>query len=179
MNTRIFWAAIAIALLTTPRTAASEGVYVGAGIGSVRIEDASTGYAVDDFALLTRIVVGLEVNRSIAFEGVYYASERTDPGAGIPAARADFRGLAVYVAGPVSSSYGGHGQVRLGLFNGRLDVESTIGDFQNDATGLALGAGYVYNLNDNLAIRGDFDTFISDFDTVSSLTVGVQFRFGD
>ncbi|MDJ0911154.1 MAG: outer membrane beta-barrel protein [Woeseiaceae bacterium] len=180
MKTILSWVVLGIALQAVPRVAVSDGgIYVGANIGSVQIEDSSTGYAVDDFASLTRLVVGLEVNRRFAFEGVYYGSEKTDPSVRFTAERADFRGFAVYAAGPVVSDYQGHLQVRLGLFTGTLDVDSTIGDFENDATGLALGAGYVYHLNDYFAIRGDLDTFISDFDRLTSLTIGVQLRFGD
>lgn len=166
-------------LLASSKGAVAEGFYAGAGLGAIQIEDAGSGYSVSDFASGSRVFVGVEFNQKIAFEGALFSSDTATQGSGGPETRADFRGLALYATGPAASGDGGHLMVRLGLFTGNLEIDSATRAFDRGKSGFALGAGYVLNLNRRFGIRGDFDTFIADYDTLSSATIGVQFRFGN
>jgi len=179
MNVRIPSIIVTVTLLAASEAVVAEGFYVGAGIGNIQIEDAGSGYSVSDFPLGSRFFIGVEVSQELAFEGVFFSSDTATQGTGLPETRAEFSGVAIYATGPAPSGDGGHLMVRLGLFKGNLEIDSVARDFDRGKSGFALGAGYVLNLNKRFAIRGDFDTFISDFDTLSSATIGVQFRFGD
>ena len=43
---------------------------------------------------------------------------------------------------------------------------------------MTVGAGVRFATSDNFVIRGDFDWFDTELDTVWSIGVGVQFYFG-
>ncbi len=179
MNVRFFSVIVTVTLLATSEAAVAEGVYVGAGVGSIQIEDAGSGYSVDDIPFGSRFFVGLEVSQKLAFEGVFFTSDTATQSSGRPETRADFSGIAIYGTGVAPSGHQGHFDVRLGLFTGKLEIDSDAQTIDIRTSGIALGAGYIFNLTKRFSIRGDFDTFISDFDTLSSATIGVQFHFGD
>jgi hypothetical protein len=174
MNARNLFAIIIIALAGASKAAIAEGLYVGAGVGSIQIEDAGPGYSVNDFSFSSRFFIGAEVSRNLAFEGVFFASDTATQGNGLPETRADFRGIAVYATSPQTTGF----VARVGLFKGNLKVDSDARTFEKKDYGFALGLGYVLDLNKRIAVRGDFDTFISDFDTLSSLTIAILFGFG-
>jgi len=179
MNVRLFSIVVTVTLLTASEAVVADGFYAGAGIGAIQIEDAGSGYSVSDFPFGSRLFVGVEVGKKLAFEGVFFSSDTATQGSSLTETRADFSGIAIYATGPVPSGDGGHLMARLGLFTGNLEIDSIARTFEREKSGFALGVGYVLNLNKHFALRGDFDTFISDFDTLSSATLGVQFHFGD
>ena len=68
---------------------------------------------------------------------------------------------------------------KAGLLVGNHEVKSVNRSTDDSTSGVALGVSYAYKLTDHFAIRGDFDTFLTDLDTLSSLTIGIQISFGD
>lgn len=174
MKARNLFAILIVAFAGASKAAIADGLYVGAGVGSIQIEDTGPGYSVNDFSFSSRFFIGAEVSQNLAFEGVFFSSDTATQGNGLSETRADFRGIAVYATGPQTTG----AMARVGLFKGNLKVDSDVRTFEKKDYGFAMGLGYALDLNEGIAVRGDFDTFISDFDTVSSLTIAILFRFG-
>lgn len=179
MNVRFFSVIVTVTLLAAPEIVAAEGVYGGAGLGIIQIEDLGSGYAIDDNPSGSRFFIGFEASQKFAFEAVFFASDTATQGSGLPETRADFRGVAIYAVGLAATGYRGHPVARLGLFTGKFDIESATQTIDTRKSGVALGLGYILDLNKRVSVRGDFDTFISDVDTLSIGTISIQFRFGD
>ena len=174
-------AIVAAILLASANDVVAEGLYVGAGIGELQIEDEeSFDDPVSDFTSGYRIYAGIEPSRTFAFEAAFLRSDFTSKD-GLPnGTRVRFSGFAAY--GTASAPAGDRGRLmaKAGFLLGNSEVRSANRPNDDSTTGVALGVSYAYSLTDHFAIRGDFDTFLlTDFDTLSSLTIGIQIRFGN
>jgi hypothetical protein len=177
------WLAAIVAAIFLPSASAvvAEGVYVGVGIGELQIEDEeSFDDPVSDFTSDYRIYAGFEPSRTYAFEAAFLRSDFTSKD-GLPnETRVRFSGIAAYGTASVAAGDRGRVMVKAGLFMGNHQVRSANRPTNDSTSGIAIGASYAYSLTDYFAIRGDFDTFLlTDFDALSSLTIGIQIRFGD
>lgn len=177
MNIRIFSAVVSVALIAASGEALAEGIYVGVGIGSMQIEDARSGYSINDFPFGTRLFVGVEASKKLAFEAAFIATDTANQGSGRPETRGDFSGVAIFATSLVPPGDKGGLIARLGLFRGKLEIDSVSPTIDTRKYGFALGVGYVFNLNEQFSIRGDFDTFLSEFDKLSNATIGIQVSF--
>ncbi len=162
-----------------PAHADAQSLYGGAGIGSVQIEDDGPGYFVSDFASAWRVHLGYEANSGLAFEGVILNSRMTDPSNDTTATRADFSGFALYAVGSTPTSEYGRFAAKLGLFTGQFRIESATRSFDDRKNGAALGLAYIFDFTDQVALRGDFETYFSSVETLSNGSISVQVRFGN
>ena len=178
MNGRqIFVTAIAM-LLVDSDVALAEGIYAGVGLGSVHIREESSG--ISDVPIGRNLLIGLQTSPTISFEALFLRSNLTDQNTQLSDTRARFSGVAVYGASSTPSGERGRVLARLGLFAGNREIISSARTIDTSRGGFALGLGYALDLNERFSLRGDFDTFLlSGFDRLSSLTLGVQVRFGD
>jgi hypothetical protein len=174
-------AIVAAILLASANAVVAEGVYVGVGGGELQIEDEELfDDPVSDFTFGYRIYAGFEPNRTFAFEAAFLRSDFTSKD-GLPNdTQVRFSGVAAYGTASVPAGDRGRLMAKAGLLMGNREVRSVNRSSNDSTSGIALGVSYAYNLTDHFAIRGDFDTLLlSDVDTLSSLTIGVQLRFGD
>lgn len=180
MSKRRRVAIVTAMLLASANAVVAEGIYVGVGVGELQIEDESLDDPVSDFTFGYRIYAGYEPSRTYAFEAALLRSDFTSKD-GLPNdTQLRFRGVAVYGTASVPAGDRGRLMVKAGLLTGNREIRSVNRATDDSTSGIALGASYAFNLSDNFAIRGDFDTLLlSDFDTLSSLTIGIQIRFGD
>ena len=154
---------------------------MGVGIGELQIEDEeSFDDPVSDFTSGYRIYAGFEPSRTFAFEAAFLRSDFTSKD-GLPNdTRVRFSGVAAYGTASVPTGDRGRLMAKAGLLMGNHQVRAFNRSTDDSTSGIALGVSYAYNLTDHFALRGDFDTFLlTDFDTLSILTIGVQIRFGD
>ena len=180
MSERRLAAIVAAMLLASANAVVAEGFYVGVGVGELQIEDESLDDPVSDFAFGYRIYAGFEPRRTYAFEAAFLRSDFTSKD-GLPNdTQVRFRGVAVYGTASVPAGDRGRLIAKAGLLTGNREIRSVDRATDDSASGIALGASYAFNLSEHFAIRGDFDTLLlSEFDTLSSLTIGIQIRFGE
>lgn len=172
---------IVAAMFLASANAVAEGVYAGIGLGAVQIEEEEIyDYSVSDFPFGYRIYAGFEPSRSLAFEAVFLRSDFTTQNGRPSDTRVRFSGVVAYGAASVPSGEKGRLMAKVGLFTGNREIKSVDRAIDSTTSGIALGASYAFNLTEHIAIRGDIDGFLlSDFDTLASLTIGIQLRFGE
>ena len=158
--------------------ALAEGFYAGAGIGITQIEDSEDGLSFKDSPLGWRLLAGYDFNENFALEGSYANSgdaEDTVEGVDVKAELSAFT-FSVVGLMPLSESTKLFG--KLGYYDGEEEVSAFGLTVKEDADGLTAGFGVRYELQNNVAIRGDFDWYDSDLDTLWSVGVGFQVLFG-
>ena len=172
-------AIIVAAMLFATADAVAEGAYAGIGVGAIQIDEDNSFNPPPDYPFGYRIYAGVQPGRILAFEAAYLRSDFTKQSS--PDDRqVRFSGFVAYAAASTPAGDKGRVKVRVGWLNGNREVRMVDYDYDTSAKGLALGLGYAFSLTDYIAIRGDFDTFVlSDVDSLSSLTIGIQLGFGD
>lgn len=173
---------ILIAVLTLGSAAQAQEFYAGGGLGFTQIEDEEAGVGFDDTAIGWRIFGGYKFSPNFALELGYVDSgtaEDTLQGVfGGTNLEVDFTAWTVTGLGilPLNESWDLFG--KLGYFDGEFEASSLGLSAADDESGFTLGAGARFKLSENLAIRGDFDWYDTEADTLWSIGVGVQFNFG-
>jgi hypothetical protein len=136
------------------------GVYVGGSIGSTAITDLGSKVGVGGF-------VGFKFNENIALEGgLQSLGSYTVAGEKVSANAYNVSVLGSLPIDPKISVYG-----RLGY--GTLTATAN-GANAADTSSVMYGVGARYNINQNLAIRGEYTRLASDTGTFG---VGVQYGF--
>jgi OOP family OmpA-OmpF porin len=168
---------LAAGLLMT-NIALAEGFYAGGGLGIVQIEDSDQGISFKDSPFGFRLIAGFDINDNFAIEGGYIATdtaedtiEGIDVEAELSAFTLSFLGLI-----PVGDSASLFGKV--GYYSGEQEVTVFGITVDEDDDGFMAGAGIRFDMANNWTIRGDFDWFDTDLDTLWSIGVGVQYLFG-
>ena len=175
MNVRISFLALA---LLAGSTAWAEGFYAGAGIGLTKIEDEEGGVSFDDTPLGFKLIAGYDFTENFAIEGSYVNSgEGEDSIMGVDV-EAELTAFTVSAVGllPVSDTVTLFG--KLGLYTGESEVTAFGISADDDEDGLTVGGGLRFKMNDQFSLRGEFDWYDTDLDTLWSIGVGFQYGFG-
>lgn len=177
MRTKLFL--IVLAALFATSTAMAEGFYAGAGLGIVKIEDSDQGESFDDSPMGWRIHGGYDFNENFAVEGSYIQTGDAEDvilGENVEVQLSAFT-FSVLGLLPMSDDVELFG--KLGFYTGEQEITVQGITFDEDDDGLTVGAGVRFNMSDTFALRGDFDWFDTDIDTVWSLGIGFNYRFGN
>lgn len=166
-------------LILSSSFALAEGFYAGAGIGITQIEDSEDGLTFKDSPFGWRLLAGYDFNENFAIEGSYVNSgEAEDTVEGIDI-KAELSAFTFSVVGllPMNESTKLFG--KLGYYDGEEEVTAFGITVDDDADGLTAGIGMRYQLQNQFTIRGEFDWFDTDLDTVWSLGIGFHVLFGN
>lgn len=177
MRTKLFL--VVLAALFATSTVMAEGFYAGGGLGIVKIEDSDQGESFDDSPMGWRIHGGYDFNENFAIEGSYIQTGDAEDvilGENVEVQLSAFT-FSVLGLLPMSDDVDLFG--KLGFYTGEQEITVQGITFDEDDDGLTVGAGIRLNMNDRFALRGDFDWFDTDIDTVWSLGVGFNYRFGN
>ena len=157
----------------------AEGFYAGAGLGIVKIEDSDQGESFDDSPMGWRIHGGYDFNENFAIEGSYIQTGDAEDEILAENVEVQLSAFTFSVLGllPISDQAQVFG--KLGFYTGEQEVTVQGITLDEDDDGLALGAGVRVMMSDSFALRGDFDWFDTDIDTVWSLGVGFNYYFGN
>ena len=172
---RLFCLLLALSFATS---SFAEGFYAGAGIGITQIEDEDQGFSFEDNPFGWRLLAGYDFNANFGIEGSYINSgEAEDDVAGEPV-EAELSAFTVSAVGiiPVSDAVQLFGKI--GFYSGEQEVTVFDITLDEDEDGLTAGAGIRFGVSDSFVIRGDFDWFDTDLDTLWSLGIGFQYYFG-
>lgn len=165
-------------ILAFSTTAMAEGFYAGAGLGLLQIEDEEEGISFEDNPLGWRLLAGYDFNDNFAIEGSYVDSGKAEDEVLGEQVEVKLTAFTASVVGlmPVSDTVKVFG--KLGFYSGEEEVTIQGFSIDDDDSGMTVGAGVRFATSDNFVIRGDFDWFDTELDTVWSIGVGVQFYFG-
>lgn len=162
-------------ILSSP--AFAEGFYFGGGATLTQIEEDEAGLRFDDTSFGWRLLGGYTITDHIALEASYFdAGDAEDSilGTDVEIGFDGFilSGLAVL---PLNDAWALFGKV--GYYDADTEVRA-FGDSDRDSeSGLTLGAGARFDFNENLGVRGDFDWFDTEADTVWAVGVTLQYSF--
>lgn len=159
--------------------ALAEGFYAGGGLGVVQIEDSEAGLSFEDSTFGLRLLAGFDVNDYFAIEGSYIATDTAEDSVQGVDIEVELSAFVVSFLGliPVGDSTSLFG--KLGYYSGEQEATAFGITIDEDEDGVTAGAGVRFDIANNLTIRGDFDWFDTDLDTLWSVGVGVQYQFGN
>ncbi len=171
-------ALLPILLCLTVTTALAEGFYGGAGLGLTQIEDEDQGISFKDNPLGWRLLAGYDVTDNFAIEGSYVNSGEAEDTVLGENVKAELSAFTLSLVGliPVGDKAQLFG--KLGYYDGEEEVTVQDITFDEDADGATVGVGVRFNTGNNFAIRGEFDWFNTELDTLWSVGVGFHFYFG-
>jgi OOP family OmpA-OmpF porin len=167
-----------LALLLATTSAMAEGFYAGAGLGITQIEDEEAGESFKDSPFGWKIYAGYDFNENFALEGAYLNSGEAEDDVFGENVKVELTALVVSAIGLMPVGESTQLFAKLGYYDGDEEITVLGETFDDDDSGLTVGAGVRYQSSDNLAMRADFDWFDTEYDTVWSLGVGIQFYFG-
>ena len=136
------------------------------------------GISFEDNPLGWRLLAGYEFNDNFAVEGSYINSgtaEDTVLGEDVEAELSAFT-LSVVGLLPVSESVDLF--ARVGFYTGEQEVTAFDITIDEDEDGATVGAGIRFNTSDAFAIRGEFEWYDTELDTLWSMGVSFQYYFG-
>lgn len=159
--------------------ALAEGFYAGAGFGITQIEDEEQGVSFKDSPFGWRLLAGYDFTESYAIEGSYVNSGEAEDDVQGTNVKAELSAFVVSLVGLIPVSDNSRLFGKLGYYSGEEEVTAFGVTIDDDDSGLTVGAGLRYDMGNNFVVRGDFDWFDTDLDTVWSVGVGVQYFFGN
>ncbi len=170
---------VSIFCLALSSAAVAEGFYAGAGLGIVKIEDEDQGISFEDSPLGWRLIAGFDVNDNFAVEGSYINSGTAEDTIEGEKVEVELSAFVISFVGlmPVSDAAQLFG--KLGYYSGEEEVSVLGFTLDEDADGFTAGAGVRFTMDNNFTIRGDFDWYDTDLDTLWSIGIGFQFSFGN
>ena len=177
MRTRIL---LILALCFTANSAAmAEGFYAGAGLGIVQIEDEDQGISFKDSPMGLRLIAGYDLNENFAIEGTYINSGTAEDDIQGENIEVELSAFVMSLVGlmPISDTTQLFGKI--GYYTGEQEVTVFGITLDEDADGFTAGAGIRFNMANNITIRGDFDWYDTDLDTLWSVGIGFQLSFGN
>ena len=165
-------------MLAFSTAAMAEGFYAGGGLGILQIEDSEDGISFEDNPFGWKIYAGYDFNDNFAVEGSYINSGEAEDEVFGEQVEVTLTAFTVSAIGlmPVSDTVSLFG--KLGFYSGEEEVTVQGSSLDDDDDGMTVGAGVRFATSDNFVIRGDFDWYDTDLDTVWSVGVGIQFYFG-
>lgn len=168
---------LVLALFATT-SAMAEGFYAGAGFGLTKIEDSDQGISFEDTPLGFRLLAGYDFNENFGIEGSYINSGKAEDDIQGENVEVELSAFTVAIVGllPLSDSAQLFG--KLGFYSGEQEVTVFGATFDEDEDGMTVGAGIRFKTNDSFAIRGEFEWYDTDLDTLWSVGVGFQYGFG-
>ena len=168
-----------VLFLFATTTAMAEGFYAGAGLGIVQIEDEDQGISFEDSPMGWRLIAGFDVNENFAVEGNYINSGTAEDTVLGENVEAELSAFVVSFVGLMPISDTAKLVAKLGYYTGEEEVTVFGITLDEDADGFAAGAGVRFDMANNFSIRGDFDWYDTDLDTLWSIGVGFQYSFGN
>lgn len=177
MRKKLIW--LPLVFLFAATWASAEGFYAGAGIGLTQIEDSDQGESFDDSPFGWKILAGYDFTDNFAVEGGYLNSGKAEDTVFGENVEVELTAFVISAVGlmPVSDTVQLFG--KLGFYSGEQEVTAFGVTVDDDDDGLTVGAGLRFRASDNFVIRGDFDWFDTDLDTLWSIGAGFQFYFGN
>ncbi|WP_020558758.1 outer membrane beta-barrel protein [Thiofilum flexile] len=162
------WIAVANASASAADLMDSKNLYVGGNLGTVVSWGNLNDCGDDSYCLQGKALVGYKLNDSFAVEGAFHQLLDVTYRNGMTLA---VTGLSVSAVGsmPVANKTEAFG--RLGIMSGRNIVESASGgSASSDRTDVLWGGGLQYKMNDNMKLRGEYENFQSN---ANSLDIGI------
>ena len=166
-------------LILSSSFALAEGFYAGAGIGITQIEDSEDGLSFKDSPFGWRLLAGYDFSENFAIEGSYLNSGKAEDTIEGTDVEVELSAFTFSVVGLVPMNESTRLFGKLGYYDGEEEVTAFGVTLDDDADGLTAGFGVRYELQNAVTIRGDFDWFDSDLDTVWSVGVGFHVLFGN
>lgn len=168
---------LVLAIFTTT-TAMAEGFYAGAGFGLTQIEDEDQGLSFKDNPLGWRLLAGYDFNENFGVEGSYINSGTAEDVVLGENVEAELSAFTLSVVGllPISDSTELFGKI--GFYSGEQEITVQGFTLDEDEDGATVGAGLRFRTSEALAIRGEFDWYDTDLDTLWSVGIGFQYSFG-
>jgi opacity protein-like surface antigen len=157
----------------------AQGFYGGAGIGLVNIEEEDLGESFKDNPIGWRILAGYDINENFAVEGSYIKSGKAEDTVFGENVEAELSAFTVSAVGlmPLSDSTQLFG--KLGFYAGEQEITVQGVTLDEDDDGFTVGAGIRFRSSGRFVIRGEFDWFDTDLDSLWSVGVGFQYYFGN
>lgn len=167
-----------VLFLFATTTAMAEGFYAGAGFGLTQIEDEDQGISFKDNPLGWRLLAGYDINENFGIEGSYINSGKAEDDVFGENVEAELSAFTLAVVGllPISDSAQLFGKV--GFYSGEQEVTVQGFTLDQDEDGATVGAGIRFGTSEALAIRGEFEWYDTDLDTLWSVGIGFQYYFG-
>ena len=168
-----------VLFLFASRTAMAEGFYAGAGFGLTQIEDEDQGISFEDTPLGWRLLAGYDFSENFGIEGSYINSGKAEDdvlGENVEVELSAFT-LAVVGLLPISDSAQLFGKV--GFYSGEQEVTVQGFTLDEDEDGAIVGAGVRWGSSEAFTIRGEFEWYDTDLDTLWSVGVGFHYYFGN
>ena len=177
MLKKSLWIVAALFLATSP--AMAQGFYGGVGFGLVNIEEEDLGESFKDSPFGWRILAGYDFNDNFAIEGSYIQSGKAEDTVFGENVEVELSAFTVSAVGlmPLSDATQLFGKI--GFYTGEQEVTVQSQTLDDDNDGFTVGAGVRFHSSDRFAIRGEFDWFDTDLDSLWSIGVGFQYYFGN
>lgn len=177
MKLRSFVLVIVAMLIAS--NAMAQGFYAGGGLGFTKIEDSEDGESFNDMPIGWKLFAGYDFNDNFGVEGGYINSGKGKDTIDSLEIEAELSAFVISGIGylPMNEQLDLFGKA--GYYNGESEVSALGITLDDDEDGFTLGAGLRYDFGNNLKIRGDFDWYESDLDSLWSIGVGLQYYFGN
>lgn len=173
-------------ILVTFAASAEDGAQFSVGVAAAFSDyKGDSSFPVNDSGVGLQLYGGVKINKWLGVEGGYYNSGTfdtdLDPSADDGDVEIAFSGFNLSAVGYVPI-----GDIELfgkvGAYDYDIDLNSLVGSTTingslGHATGLALGAGAIVNVSDNIGIRTVFDWWDVDNADLWALSLGVDYRF--
>lgn len=159
-------------------SAMAEGFYGGAGVGLTQIDDEDQGVSFKDSPFGWRLLAGYDFNEQFGVEGSYINSGTAEDVVLGDNVEAELSAFTLSVVGllPISDSAQLFG--KLGFYSGEQEITFDGITFDEDQDGATVGAGIRWGTSESFVVRGEFDWYDTDLDTLWSVGVGFHYYFG-
>lgn len=186
--------ALIVATLFASSTAFAGDTYVGAGIGQSRLHSNDVdayapvlGATTDLKDRAGKVLIGKELNRNFALEASYFDLgdfSASHPALGSASVGARGVGLDLVTTLPLTQRFAVLG--RVGVTRQRLEGEVNGFRDHDNKTNPKAGIGFQYKLTENLAARGEFETYRTNVTVdgykarshVNVVGAGLVYKFG-
>lgn len=170
--------AIAAATTSISTLASDNAYYAGASIGqsTADVEETTDVVVTDDKDTAWKLFAGYEVNKNLTVEVAYHDLGAVTAEVTGTAVDVDINGFSLSARGklPVNKSLDLFGRLGFAKLEGEATANgSTV---KTDDSDLVFGLGVDYSVNDNFAVRAEWERFNTS-DEFSVLSAGVTYQF--
>jgi OOP family OmpA-OmpF porin len=182
MKKMIFALSVSAAAMTAAQaqTTVAPRPYIGVGVAVADQAGGDEGYKAN-----AKVFGGVELNQNWAAEAGYTDFRKSDMyvGEGSSIVKGSAKGYGLYLAGkytmPINDQFSAYG--KLGVSNSRRNVSTVTGtSYSKYDTGAYAAVGVQYNLNQNVALVGEYERYGKDkaFGTKADVwTAGLKYSF--